>query len=191
MLHPTGRSRGWRRPARRRGVGVRAHEGDGRVEVPPRQVGAQEGQHRVAEVAPGGGDRLDRVDDLHVRGGADLPQAMASAPVEERGGHRRRPIAGKDEVADVEHAVVDRVRLVELRFDEGRERRHPQPEPDAFGVVVEQLLEHGDEPHPVVGAPVGGGARVDPSASSLLRLVDERGEVGAVGGVLRALVAHP
>ena len=84
-------------------------------------------------------DRGGAVDDLEVAARGDLPQAVTAAAREERRGHGRLPVGGEDQVADVQHLVLRRVRLVEAGLDVRRQRGdRAEREADRVDVVVGQ-----------------------------------------------------
>ena len=118
-----GRSGGRRRTGERRRSRCRPGERDAGVDPSRREVRLPEVPRRQLEVGAIRRHARRTVDDLEVPRRRHLPQAMPAAAREQLRRDAWLAIGGQDQVADVEHLVLRRVRLVEGRLDIGRELR--------------------------------------------------------------------
>src|SRR5206468_3732576 len=93
-------------------------------------------------------DRGRAVDDLEVASGSHLEEAVTPATRDEPRGDRRLAVRRDDQVADVEHLVLGRVRLVERGLDIGRKRGdRAEGEPDRVDAAVGEpgVYRHGSD----------------------------------------------
>ncbi len=166
-------------------------ERDAGVRAPAREIRAEPVGPSQPQVRPVRGDRREDVDEVDVARVRRLPQHVAPAPGHPLRLDRRLPLLVEDQVPHVEQVVVRRVRIGEAVLERRRERPRRPDETDAVGPLVQ---EHDVDRHltdDVRRPPVGTHPRVEPALPTLLRDVDQGGDVGAVGRVGDRLLPDP